>query len=241
MAASLSYAHQVNPAQNLYDFLIEAKEKTRTGSQWPRDARNLEDDAGMDVQLQAVQDLIALRRGLDELEAKGRRISVYRKYLRPWTDMVMSYPGGWTKAVNPDEAYPSSTLDHLYSLASWFEQDARVPNEKSQKELREFLQDVTDLIEGDETISRDLKDYLYRLVREMQNALADEQVFMRFDFEEAGRRLGTALHTASNMSGTEQTRRQWRDFADRLWWPTAAGALGSVPSIIAGVLTASGR
>ena len=231
----------MNPAQNLYDFLIEAKEGTRTGNQWPRDARHLQDDAGMDVQLQAVQDLIALRRGLDELEAKGRRISVYRKYLRAWTDMVMSYPEGWTNAVNPDLAFPSSTLDHLYSLASWFEQDARVPNEESQDELREFLGDVEGLIEGDETISWDLKNYLYRLVREMQNALADEQVFKRFDFEDAGRRLWTALHTASNMSGNEQTKKQWRDFADKLWWPTVAGALGSAPSIIAGVLTAGGH
>jgi hypothetical protein len=231
----------VNPAQNLYDFLIEAKEGTRTGNQWPSHARNLDDDASMDVQLQAVQDLIALRRGLDELEAKGRRISVYRKYLRPWTDMVLSYPEGWTNAVNPDMAYPSSTLDHLYSLASWFEQDARVPDDESQDELREFLQNVTDLIEGDETISLDLKDYLYRLVREMQNALADEQVFKRFDFEDAGRRLWTALHTASNMSGDEQTKKQWRDFADKLWWPTVAGTLGSAPSIIAGVLTAGGH
>jgi hypothetical protein len=231
----------VNPAQNLYDFLIEAKEGTRTGNQWPKDARGLEEAAGMDAQLQAAGDLLALRRGLDELEAKGRPVSVYRKYLREWTDMVMAYPDGWETAVNPDTTYPSSTLDHLFSLAGWFEQDARLPNEESQQELREFLGNVEGLIEGDETISWDLKNYLYRLVHEMQTALRDEQVFKRFDFEDAGRRLWTALHTASNMSGTEQTKKQWRDFADRLWWPTVAGALGSAPSIIAGVLTAGGH
>ncbi|MFJ7289868.1 hypothetical protein ACIQUC_16265 [Curtobacterium sp. NPDC098951] len=229
----------MNPAQRLLEFLTRAKEASRSGTQTQRDARDIESDDGLERQVLALQDLLALRMGIDELERKGRRVAVYRRYLREWTELVLAYPDGWTNGVNPDLFFPESTLDHLESLAGWFEQDALIPDEKSQMELTDFLRQVEDLIEQDATLGQQVKDYLHKLVREMQAALADEKVFDRFDFVEAGQRLAAALHLAANLSTDDEARKTWRGWAQNLWFPTAASALGSMPAIIVGVLTAT--
>lgn len=238
---AFSYAQRVNPAQSLYDYLLQTKEGVRTNNRTVGTARELDDDNGMERQLRAVSDLLAVRRGIDELEADGLPVATYRKYISSWTNMVMSYPEGWSAPVSHVNAYPASILDHLNTLAGWFATRRPMPSDKSQAELRDFLDEVQDLLEDDDSISAELRVYLGRLIREMHDALDDEEVLERFDFDEAGRRLWTALFAASAQTTDDEKRSRWQDMAGKLWWPTAAGALGSVPSIIAGVLTATGH
>jgi hypothetical protein len=207
----------------------------------PGQARDLRSEKGMNRQLQAVTDLLALRSGLADMFAAGLPVGTYLKYVPAWTAMTMSYPQGWSGLVNGEDAYPVSTLDHLRTLAGWFQAAGPSPSADAQGELRDFLIDVLALLEDDATISAELKVYLGRLVREMQNALDDEEVFDRFDFDEAGRRLWTALFAAAAQSQDEEKEAAWRGMANKLWWPTAAGVLGSAPSIITGVLSASGH
>lgn len=195
----------------------------------------------MDRQLRAVTDLLALRQGLDELADAGLPVRTYEKYMDQWTNMVMSYPEGWKNTLDANSAYPESTLDHLHTLAGWFATTRPVPSQKSQQELRTFLLEVQALLESDGTISAELKVYLGRLIREMENALDDEELLERFDFDDAGRRLWTALFAASAQTTDDKKKSAWTDLAGKLWWPTAAGVLGSAPSIIAGVLSAGGQ
>jgi hypothetical protein len=231
----------VNPAQSLYDYLRTAKQGVASGNVTVGVARDLKSPAGMEELLQAVTDLRAVRTGIDELEAAGLPVGTYRRYVRGWTTMVLSYPVGWQSNVASEEAYPTSTLDHLQTLAGWFATTRPLPSAESQDELRTFLIDVQSLLESDDTVSAELKVYLGRLIREMQNALDDEQLLERFDFDEAGRRLWTALFAAAAQTSDETKKSAWTDLANKLWWPTAAGALGSAPSIIAGVLSATGH
>lgn len=237
---AFGYARQVNPAQSLYEFLMLARDASLTGAP-PRASRELDDKEGMERQLRAVTDLLALRRGLDELSDAGLPVRTYQKYVQSWTQMVLSYPEGWKNSIDVDSAYPESTLDHLHTLAGWFATARPMPTRQSQDELRSFLLDVQALLESDDTISGELKVYLGRLIREMENALDDEQLLERFDFDEAGRRLWTALFAASAQTTDDEKKSAWTDLANKLWWPTTAGALASAPSIIAGVLTASGH
>ncbi|MFJ3385610.1 MULTISPECIES: hypothetical protein [unclassified Curtobacterium] len=231
----------MNPAQSLYDYLLEMKQRLSPGNVTVGDARGLGTAGGMDKQLQAVTDLLAIRNGIDDLETAGLPVSTYRKYVNDWASMVLSYPTGWSNNVSVANVYPSSTLDHLHTLAGWFATTRPLPSEQSQSELRMFLQDVQSLLESDDTITAQLKVYLGRLVREMQNALEDEEVLKRFDFEEAGKRLWTALFAASAQTTDDGKRSAWTDLANKLWWPATAGVLASSPSIIAGVLTATGH
>ena len=204
-------------------------------------ARGLNGHVGMGALEQAVADLAAVRSGIDELEAAGLPVGTYRKYVRGWSVMVFSYPEGWQSILSSEGAYPSSTLDHLQTLAGWFATTRPRPSAESQDELRTFLIDVQSLLESDDTVSAQLKVYLGRLIREMQNALDDEQLLERFDFDEAGRRLWTALFAAAAQTADDEKKSAWTDLANKLWWPTVAGALGSAPSIIAGVLSATGQ
>lgn len=231
----------MNPAQSLHDYLSASKEGVAPGNVSVGKARDLASGAGMRALMRAVADVEAVRSGIDELEAAGLPVSTYRKYVRGWTSMVLSYPVGWESNVSAEAAYPSSTLDHLQTLAGWFETTRPQPNASSQDELRTFLEEILALLEEDDTISNQLKVYLGRLIREMQNALDDEQLLKRFDFSEAGQRLWTALFAAAAQTSDPQKKSAWTDFANKLWWPTAAGALGSAPSIIAGVLSAAGH
>lgn len=231
----------MNPAQSLYDFLITAKEGVRSGNGAASTARALDTENGMEEQLQAAIDLAAVKAGIDQLEIDGYPVATYRKYIRLWSDMVFSYPEGWMSGIDPDAAYPVAILDHLHTLVGWFSAARRTPSEQGQRELRSFLGDVQQLLDEDQTISPQLHQYLSQLIGEMLNALDDEQLLGRFDFNDAGRRLWTALFAASAQSEDPEKKTLWADLGNKLWWPTAAGVLGSAPSIITGVLTATGH
>ncbi|MCY1696454.1 hypothetical protein [Curtobacterium sp. SL109] len=229
----------MNPAQSLYDYLLSIKERVAPGNVSVGKARGLATSGGMHQQMRAVIDLVAIREGINELEAAGLPVATYRKYEQGWAKMVMSFPEGWGQNVDAEATYPMSTLDHLHTLAGWFATTRPLPSKRSQGELKAFLLDVQKLLEADDSISGELKAYLNRLIREMQNALDDAVLLKRFDFDEAGRRLWTGLFAASAQTQDEEKKSAWTDLANKLWWPTAAGVLGSAPSIISGVLTAT--
>lgn len=229
----------MNPAQSLYDFLLDSKAGAAAGAALGT-VRALNDSEGMAQQLQAVADVIAVRESLREMVKAGLPVDTYEKYLPDWERMVVGYPVGWVNQLKPDEAFPAAILDHLHTLAGWFATTHPTPSDSALSELRTFLADVLSLLEDDDTITAELKVYLGRLVREMQNAIDDDSLLQRFDLDEAGRRLWTALFAASAQTGSEERQRAWTKLADKLWWPSAAGIISSTPSIIAGVITASG-
>lgn len=231
----------MNPAKSLHDQFVLWKSEHHGGNRSVQDVRALEDPDGIEAHLRAIRDVEDIRIGLDSLDEAGIPVAMYRKYLPWWRRMAMNYPTNWGSAGNPEELYPSAIMDHLEGLASWFAVTRPPLKEAERESLRNVLLEATALLEQDESVSDLLRTYLGRLIREMQNALDDEQLAQRFDFDEAGRRLWVALFGASAQSTDEAHKDKWSDLARNLWWPSAAGALGSLPGLALAVATASGH
>jgi hypothetical protein len=127
--------------------------------------------------------------------------------------MVLSYPGGWTAGQTAENVFPQGPLDHLDTLADWFE-DRRPPITSGQRQLLEdVLTEAQSVLDADESLSAALRQYIGRLLREVRTALDDERLGERYDFAQAAQRLWVTFLAASSVSTDDAQKTRWADAA----------------------------
>lgn len=237
----LGYDRLMNPARRLHDTFSMWRDAYTNQQTSAGITRALDTSEGMEQQVWAMEDLSALVRGLDDLERRGVPVRVYRRYVKSWTQMVIAYPQGWTNGQSGDQAFPSSSLDQLDTLADWFEDRRPSMTRAGEEKLGTSLSDAQALLDEDDTLSDMLRLYIGDLLREIRAALDSETLGGRFDFEDAARRLWVALFAASAQSTHSDARSKWSNLAQNFFWPAAASMIGSAPQTILAITSATGH
>lgn len=222
----------MNPARRLHNTLLGWINTHGTKTVSVSDTRGLSTSEGMQEQLLAVEDLLQVVRGLDELENRGVPVSIYRRYVDQWSWMVLAYPGGWSGNQTVSAVYQGGPLDHLETLAHWFDDRQPGLTTEHRHNLGSITEQAQAILDDDDTLSPVLRLYLGRLLREIRNALDDEQLGERFDFEQAAQRLWVTLIAAADQSTDPTHKAKWSDTAKRFVWDSAVSIIGNGPTLL---------
>ena len=196
-------------------------------------SRRLEEPEGIVENRVGMSHLMDTIRGLDELENAGVQVRVYKRYVAHWTRMLMSYPLGWYTQTGAEEAFPSSAMDQLEALSSWFEVHKPRLRPEAKGTLHELVDDTRSLLRDDDSISNELRLYLQRLISEIDAALNDEELGESFDYASATERLWVGLFAASAQSADDEQKSRWSNLARRFLIPTTIGVLSGLPAAAA--------
>jgi hypothetical protein len=218
-----------NPARELLAFFTNWRSK---GAQAPLIFR------GYDT-LQPDQIASELRRGarllaeiegaIDDLQARGHNVDLYRRAMVRWTFGVFSYDSGWAQQTDPRaHLYTEHTMDNLEALANEIDNTLGVTNADTLAKVQALVDEATALLIEDGSISEQLRYYLSQLLQEIRHVAIDEQMINSFNMRSALERLWVAFYGAAAQS-KEPSR--WTKLADKLVWPAAAGLLGSLPGL----------
>lgn len=222
----------MNPARRLHDTLLVWINEHGTSQKAVGSVRRLGSEAGQDDLFTALHDLYLVEVGLDDLEERGVKVRVYRRYVKDWRNMVISFPHGWNSSVGGHEVYSIAAMDQLDTLADWFDDRRPSPTSEQKASLNSITSDAQSILDADDSLSLGLRSYIGKLLREIRNALDDELLDERFDYETAAQRLWVALIAAADQSTDPKQKPRWKDAMTRFVWDASASALGSAPSIL---------
>jgi len=222
-----------NPAHELHELFSTWSAALEGNANSTANARGLEEVAGLDMQRRAMALFLESVDKLDDLEAVGVKVGVYRRYIPAWTRMLMSYPLPWYQQVNQADAFPSAAMDQLEALGGWFDIYRPRLRPGAEETLQAIVSDTETLLRDDSSLSNELKLYLARLLREIQAALDDAILGSSFDYAAATERLWVALFAAAAQSDSTEKSSKWTDLAHRFAIPTTVGLLTSLPGAAA--------
>lgn len=171
--------------------------------------------------------LIEIDHRLSQLEAEGRNVGSYQRMLPTWMHAVLMFPGGWQAKQPKVSAHAMDSLEHLAELLDLVTPSVRP--ERSQQ-LSDLLDRVAAMLKDDDSLSDQLRRYLFWLVEETRTALAEHQTLGTFDVNGAMMRLWVGLNAAAEQS--KGKKREWRGVVRDLFVGTTGGLLANVPGIV---------
>lgn len=182
----------------------------------------------VEIHLEVFRLLASIRDSLNYLESKGIGVATYQDHYPQWLRMALHVPNGWTGGSDPDQGFPPESMAHLDTLATLLDVDRPSLHAEPEARLRRVLNEVFELLRTDDSLSDQLREYVYKLANEIRQALDDEAIMGTFDFATAAERLWVAVYAAA---GQSQRPGKWKAAAKRFWADAAAGAIGSAPSV----------
>lgn len=218
-----------NPASALLEMFELWQQPANASPQVSRRLVEAENE-GIDAHLQAMCLLAAMKRSVDELERSGYRVGAYRRSFRLWTKAVLNYPHAWNSNSNP-HVFTDHAMDTLDNLAAAI--DNHLPNVEGSrvKDVARYLDEITELLGADDTLSRELRLHITKILDMVRRCMLEESSFGETDLRQALYDLWISLYAAAGQTG-DGNRRKWAAMAETIFKPATAGFLGSVPSVV---------
>jgi hypothetical protein len=194
-------------------------------------ARGWNGDAGAATaeHIQAWRHLSDLIRTIDGISDLGMNVSAAKSYYSVWGRMIASVDVSWSNGNGADQAFPQDALSQLQSVSTIIELAGSQVTPTNLELLNQVITQAIELLKDDESLSDELRSYLVKLIREIRNALEDDEVGGGFNFAEAAERLWVAMHAASSQSTSKSNA--WKTAALKLLPPTASGVLTHVGTV----------
>jgi hypothetical protein len=219
-----------NPARRLFDIYTEwgASYGPNRGV---AEVRGLvgNHSAAITTQMESFRLLISIEHALNYLGTKNASIEVYRAQFPEWVKMSMHVPNNWQGGSSAEVGFPVGPMSHLNTFATLLDFDRPGLLPEPEAKLRNVIQEVIDLLSADESLTPQLREYVFKLTNEIRTALDDESITGSFDFAEGAQRLWVAVFAAAGQSRSMRTK--WRRAASDLFRDAGASALGSLPSM----------
>ncbi len=141
-------------------------------------------------------------------------VDVYLGQLPTWTEMVLSYPDGWTARAGMQQPFSMGAFDgnSLTLLRTLGPQLRPLVPSWSDGQRESFAQSLNELIEtlrDDPTIKGDLAKYLLNLVLHMRHVLAEYELLGDFDLTRAVFLLKASVDTAADNSTDPKSKTAW--------------------------------
>lgn len=211
-----------NPARQLHEIYARWRSVANSKSTGLRGIVNPNTNEGARELAAAASCLIRIDQIIDEFEANGRSVAVYRRQYPEWWKGVIGYQKGWSASLGADEILIPTHMDQIESFANYL--DGKVWDVDARKDdLRSILVQARTALENDDELSAPLRSFLHRLLAEIQRALDDDAIGETFDFSDALHRLFVAFKAAEGEATKESGvwRTLWTQFVPAL----AAGGI----------------
>ena len=217
-----------NPARRLLAIYEEwASQYNHTLSD--QDVRNIPQSAGVERHMEVFGLLASLRNSIafyKTMHPDGFR--VYEQAFDTWVRMGLNVPGNWEGGSDANAVFNPTALAHLETFATHLDFNQPSLPEGSAATLRDAIANAMELLAEDESITGNLRSYIYQLISELRTALDDEAVAGDFDFATSAHRLWVALWAAAGQS--KGRRQRWTAAAKGMFRDAGAAALGSLPT-----------
>ena len=166
---------------------------------------------------------------LNELEANGTSMQLYRDASAKWVHNVLAYPNGWQDNQASNRLYAAARIDMLQSLVILLDASPARVNMQHAANFDTYLASIIDLLATDEGIDDALRAHIAKLVTHVKRALDEYKATGRFDAEDALTQLWVSLIAAEARS--KGHKGQWRKFAAELRVPVSSGVIVSLPML----------
>ncbi len=146
-----------------------------------------------------------IRELLDTLEqTTGMDVEEFRRELPNWTAMVLTYPSGWSQAVQFDE----TSLRFLKTLAPLLNGLVPKYTDEDVQRAKDGLTELLELLSKETTIPRSLSIYLLNLINHVRWVLHDYHIQGDFQLARATTLLRDTITTAGDAS-TDKELKPW--------------------------------
>jgi len=217
-----------NPARRLLAIYTEWASRY-DGSKQDQTVRNLSHSDGVNRHLEVFGLLSSIQKSIEfykTMHPEGFR--VYENAFDIWVKMALNFPGNWLGGSDSNSVFDPTALAHLETFATHLDFNQPSLPAESAGTLREAIANAMELLAEDESITGNLRTYIYQLISELRTALDDEAVAGDFDFATSAHRLWVALWAAAGQS--KSRRQRWTAAAKGMFRDAGAAALGSLPT-----------
>lgn len=219
----------VNPAHELLDIFHDWSTHGGSTNQVRRGVGDA-NEGGLATHVRAMALIGRIELEIDRLEQDGRRVTRFRDALPDWIRAVLIYrTNSWTAATPAGNDFPELAMATLDMLADTLDHHASESLDPvAVANLRALLDEVVEAAKSDDSLSERLRTHIIRAARHLQTCV-DE-----FDVMGSSRTMEAldALWVAAKAAEAESSRKGfWAKFAERFFYPTAAGLLANGPSL----------
>jgi hypothetical protein len=205
-----------NAADELHTLYSSWRESATAGGHSMKRLLQPEHAGGIAEIRRAYELLSVISEQLRYLEARGHRVSVYRRQLDGWARVPLSLSAGWTSNVQPDHVVTSDRLDQIEGLSAFLDRKVLDFDDSRIAGLRPLIDRADQLITGDEEMDPAVASYVRRLVAEIRYALDDEAAGKVFNYTAAVERLWLAFNAAAEKA-PEKKKSAWRNLASQIF------------------------
>lgn len=172
-------------------------------------------------------------------------VDVYRSQLPTWTEMVLSYPDGWTARAGAQQPFNMGVFDgNSLTLLRTLGPQLRplVPSwtDEQREGFAASLNDLVETLRDDPTIKGALAKYLLNLVLHMRHALAEYELLGDFDLTRAVLLLKASVDTAADNSTHPESKTAWQRMRSAISFGATAGKVAIETKDIWGSLVLPG-
>lgn len=221
-----------NPATELYELFLGWKNHPNQNPYVSRGFSTEPADAYED-HLNAMTYMAAIRTAVARMESEGYNVAAFRRSYKLWTTVILNVPHAWNQDNINHQVLTDHALDTLEILAAALDRYSR-PVEKTEG-ISAYLDDIAGFLHEDADISHELRSHISKILQTIRKCLDEDAIYGETDLQQSLYDLWIALFAAEGQTGAEG-KGKWRDFAEKIWQPTASGFLASIPSLGVGVL-----
>lgn len=194
--------------------------------------------------LEAADWLRRIDRLIDALDRSGHRVGGYRRNYVIWVNSAFAIGKGWhvNTRYPPEDVCPLTAMESLESLAGVLDLLTPGPGSHAHAQLIDLVAQVSEALDGDDTLSEQLRIHLRRVVDHLRACVEHPEAYDLNDVAEAVDDVVTAAKAAAGESAHSTWKKFWETLHDCYVAPTVAGLIvGYGPGTIHAVIEAGRR
>ena len=171
--------------------------------------------------LESADWLRRIARILDSMEAAGRRVRPYRRNFDTWVDAALNIGKPW-----------GSTMTESESLADIIATMTPGTGSEAHERLTTLLHDASDALDGDQTLSDQLRRHLRRVLDRLRSCVEHPEAYDVQDLAEAADDTVTSAKAAAGESTDKTWKDRWEKIVTVWAAPVITGLIASSPSLV---------
>ena len=192
--------------------------------------------------LEAADWLRRIDRLIDAFEREGRQTGAARRAYPYWVNAVFTIGISWGSLVTPEEVCPESRMDVLETFAALVDFRTPGPDDSAHAQLVDLVTRVSEALDGDDTLSKQLRIHLRRVVDHLRACVEHPEAYDLNDVAEAADDVITAAKAAAGESKHSTWKKFWETLHDCYVAPASAGLIaGYGPNAIHAAIEAGRR
>lgn len=182
--------------------------------------------------LESADWLRRIARILDSMEAAGRRVRPYRRNFDTWVDAALNIGKPWGSTMTESDICPLSAMDSLESLADIIATMTPGTGSEAHERLTTLLHDASDALDGDQTLSDQLRRHLRRVLDRLRSCVEHPEAYDVQDLAEAADDTVTSAKAAAGESTDKTWKDRWEKIVTVWAAPVITGLIANSPSLV---------